>query len=83
MSVINLANVKDDNTLISPEQTLLDALDEIKSGKRPANKVLILTLYDEDKCYGNGFYASNMKASEMVTLCFHSAGMFSAMLDGE
>lgn len=58
-----------DNTLLSPADCLDDALREVRSGVRVCDKLVILTLDTTDDGYGVGYYASNIKASEIVALC--------------
>lgn len=58
-----------DNTLISPLECLEDAANDLRAGKHTATSALVLTLDTTDGSYCLGFYASNLKASEMVSLC--------------
>jgi hypothetical protein len=58
----------EDNTLLSPADCLEDALNEVRSGKRDCDAVLVLTLDKRDGCFNTGFYACNIKASEMLAL---------------
>lgn len=59
-----------DNTHVSPAECLADAKDEIESGKRVCDKLLVLTLDtgEDGKGYGVGFYASKLSCSEMLAL---------------
>ena len=82
-NVVNMAFIKDDNSLITPEQCLEEALREIKSGERKCNKVLILTLDDTERKFNNGYYCANMRVSEMLSLCSNTAHWMNRILDGE
>lgn len=57
-----------DNSLLSPVECLQDAVADLESGERKANKALILLLDDEDGAYNFGFRASNLRSSEMIAL---------------
>ncbi|MCW2309721.1 hypothetical protein [Rhodobium gokarnense] len=59
-----------DNTLISPPECLEEAAREIRSGERACTSVFVLTLdagLDGDE-FGVGYYASNLKASQMLAM---------------
>ena len=60
-----------DNTLLSPADCLEDALQELRSGVRVCDKLVVLALdtSPDNSGYAMGFYACNMKASEIVALC--------------
>ena len=70
--IVNLgakrADKFNDNRLVSPGDCLADAKSELESGKRIANKVLILTLNDVDGGYDVGHYASDLSCAEMIAL---------------
>lgn len=70
------ANRKNDNTLLSPAECFEEAARETRSGERKCDKALVLTLDTEDGAYGIGFYASNLKASEMIALLEATKAMF-------
>lgn len=57
-----------DNTLLSPAECLDEAAREIRSGERNCDKILVLSLDTQDDNYHVGFYASNLKSSEVVAL---------------
>ena len=67
-NIVRLATVKEDCRLITPEQTLVDALEDIRSGKRKCNKMLICMLDSENEGYSTSFYAANVRASEAIAL---------------
>jgi lauroyl/myristoyl acyltransferase len=72
-AVVNLADVKNDNTLITPVQMLRSAADDLEAGesKVKANKAVVLLLDANgsfDGAYFVGFYASNIRTSEIVAL---------------
>lgn len=72
-TVTHIADIKDDNTLISPRETLEAAIRDIDSGEINPDKLMVICLRtkddDGDRRYGTRRYASNMHVSEMVTLC--------------
>lgn len=57
-----------DNRLLSPVECLEDAAQDMRADEFPCNKLLVLCLYDGDGSYASRFYASNMRASEMLAL---------------
>jgi hypothetical protein len=63
------ADKAQDNTLLSPADCLEDALQEVRSGVRVCDKLVVLTLDTTGDGYGMGYYASNIKASEIIALC--------------
>lgn len=62
------ANRTGDNTLITPAECLEDAASEIRSGARECNKVMVITLNTGDNydTFQVGFYAAQMRSSEML-----------------
>ncbi len=50
------------------EEMLEDALEEIKSGNRKANKAMVLFLDDKSGKYNTGFSQSGMSVSQCVAL---------------
>lgn len=64
------ARRENDNDLISPEETLRDALREIESGERQASSLMVLTLDrgEEGEGFNAGWYASRLRSSEMIAL---------------
>lgn len=81
--VVSLADVKNDNRLLTAEQLLENALRDLRSGVLEADKLLLLTLSEDVGFYDPGFYACNMSASEMITLCTRSIHLFNKQMDGE
>lgn len=61
---------ENDNSILLPADTLRYALDDIESGKTPADSVLILHLDhgDDGTEFNAGWYAANLKSSEMIAL---------------
>lgn len=59
-----------DNSLLTPIDALRTAIDDIESGECPADGVLVLRLSRgaEGMFFDTGWYASNMKSSEMLAL---------------
>lgn len=62
------ADRENDNTLISPAECCDDAARTIRSGKRKADAALVLTLSRVEGKFDVGYFASNLKASEMLAL---------------
>lgn len=64
------AERENDNKLLSPLECLEDAAEDVRSGKVPATKVLVLCLDTgpEDTSYNVHFHASKLRASEMLAL---------------
>lgn len=62
------AQEAEDNRLLTPVDSLEDALSEVSSGERKCDKILIITLDTEDDGYGVGYYASNLSTSEQISL---------------
>lgn len=52
----------------SVEDCLLDAIEDVRSGKRKANAVLVLFLDNGDERYDTGWQAANVSGSQMVAL---------------
>jgi len=52
----------------SPDQALEDAFEEIRSGRRQANKVLVLFLDDSDGRYDVGFTQAGLSMSQAIAL---------------
>lgn len=57
-----------DNRLISPVETLREAIANIESGAVPANAVIVLALNTADGAYAVRWFASNLRSSEMIAL---------------
>ena len=82
-NTVSLAEKLNNNTLITPEQTLELALRELRSGKRKCNKILVIPLFSEIDAYDVGFYASNLRTHEMLALCSHMTHWFNCTIDGD
>lgn len=52
----------------SVEDCLLDALEDVRSGKREANAVLVLFLDNGDERYDTAWQAANLRGSESIAL---------------
>lgn len=66
--IINMSEKTNDSTFISPEQTLEEALDDLRSGRKNYQKLFIITLDDSDNKYNMGFYSAKLKATEIIAL---------------
>jgi hypothetical protein len=66
--LINLAEYADDARRWSVEQMLEHALEDVRSGKRTANKAVLLWLKDNEDSYDVGFIQAGMSAAEMLAL---------------
>lgn len=65
------ADRENDNALLSPAECCEDAANDIRSGKTPCDKLLVLRLRttgDNGDEYHVGFNACNMRSSEMLAL---------------
>lgn len=80
MKIEYIADALNDNTRITPIQTLQDAISDIESGKRSPNKLVVLMLDDTDG-YNTNFYASNLKTSELLALCSRWVYNFNNWMD--
>ena len=70
----------DDNTLVCPEEVLLAAAHEVRTGKVPCTSVLVITLDETDGRYTIFSYASHLRASEQLALVeVFKAGTLQAM----
>lgn len=58
-----------DNRLLSPVECLRDAMRAIESGDRACDKVLVLTLDTSGDRFGVGYFASQLRGSEILALC--------------
>lgn len=72
MDVVSLNSARaerdDDNRHMTPADTLREALADIESGERPATSLMALTLDTDEKQFSSGWYAANLKSSEMIAL---------------
>lgn len=68
--VVQMADLRDDNRLITPEGTLLDALDQLQRGSKRAEKLVVVFLdtRPNGERYSVNYLASNITGSEMVAL---------------
>lgn len=80
-NVIKISDVKNDNRFITPMNTLCDAMDDIASEKKKPTKLIVLMLDDADGKYDMSFYASNLKASEVVALFEIQKDVFVRMIN--
>ena len=65
---VERADRLDDNTLVCPEEVLLDAAHEIRTGKVACTSVLVLMLDATGDRYNVGYYASHLRSSEQIAL---------------
>jgi len=79
--VIRLSDVKNDCRLISPADTLRDALHDIENGEKKPNKLMVLMLDDTNGKYDASFYCSNLKASEVIALFEIEKDIFVRMIN--
>lgn len=68
MKPISMAEYADDARRWSVEQMLEHALEDVRGGKRTANKAVLLWLADNKDNYDVGFIQAGMNASEMLAL---------------
>lgn len=72
MTVENLAIARasrdQDNTLLSPVDTLDDARQAIEDGRISPNSLMVLSLDHSDGNYGFHWFACNLASSEMLAL---------------
>jgi hypothetical protein len=57
---------KHDNRLWTPTECLIDCLEDIKSGKTPCDKLLILRIKTADDEFAVGHNCANIKGSEIL-----------------
>ena len=64
------AERENNNSLLTPVECLTIAVREIENGERKCQSILVITLNrgDDNKGFGVGFYASNLKASDQLAL---------------
>lgn len=74
-----LADTLQDNTLISPEQCLLNMLDDLRDGRIECDKLLILYKKEGGD---TSYYAANIRCSEMLTLLSRMEYAVNKMIDG-
>lgn len=79
--IVHMADIVNNNQLITPEATLLDALSDIQEGKRTPNKLAVFMLDETDGKYCTNFYASNMKTTELIALCQRYTYVFNTFMD--
>lgn len=69
-TVTRMAEIREDNNLVTPEQTLEDALSAIRSGVIKPRSLLVLAIDGDDiSTYDVRWFASRLRTSEMVSLC--------------
>ena len=73
-NVVSLAGAVNDAAFWTVEEMLLDALEDVRSGKRSQKKALLLLLDDENGRFNISFSNAQMKPTEMITVasCFSS-----------
>jgi len=61
----------------TPEMVLEEALRDLREGRENYNKMIIMTLLDDGKCYDTNYYCAGMDSkSAAVALCEISKMMF-------
>jgi hypothetical protein len=55
-----------DNRLWTPVDCLRDAIKDIESGERPANKLIVLRVNTNEINFDVGYSSANIRASEML-----------------
>ena len=74
--VTNLFDVKPSSKRWTVEEMLLDALEDVRAGKRENKKAIVLFLDDEGDKYLHGYNQAGMSSSECVLLCEMAKTMF-------
>lgn len=64
--VINIADRTNDALMISPEQVLEQALEEVRSGT--ISKLMVITLDDSETNYDIGILQAGMRFNELLAL---------------
>jgi len=65
-----MADIREDNNLVTPEQTLEDALAAIRDGTVKPRSLLILMINGDDpSTYDLKWFASKLRSSEIISLC--------------
>jgi len=68
--IIKLADSANSGAYRSPEQMLIEALEEVRSGAWSGNKkMLILTVDEEDNQYSVNFMQAGMRMTQCISLC--------------
>lgn len=67
-NVVNLAERKNNNSLWTPEQMMLQAASDLRAGKVTASRAIVILLDDSTGDYAVTFRSANMKSSEGVAL---------------
>ena len=64
------AEREDDNSLMTPIDALQSAIAQIKSGDIKCEKILIMTLHEDEETrdYDPGYIGANISSSEMLAL---------------
>lgn len=75
-NVTNLFDVDPTSKRWTVEEMLLDALEDVRSGERKANKAIVLFLDDEGGKYLHGYNQAGLRMSECVLLCEMGKTMF-------
>jgi len=85
--ITQMADLKQDNALISPVECLRDVVRRIEAGKFKANKLIIITLETErdgeEGFYETHCFVSNMRVSEQVAVLMAMVGDMTRTLMGQ
>ena len=80
MSVIKLGHYSSQSWTV--EQMLEDSLEDLRTGKRKANKALLIFLDNNEKDnYNTGFSMAHLKASEAIALIRVTEVQFLKLMD--
>lgn len=84
LNVVRIAAHRQDNRLLTPQEMLAVALDEHKAMTEDEqyNKAMLLTLRADGEEYEAGYYACNMRRSEMAALLSTVLHRLTASLSG-
>ena len=63
------ADRENDNTLLSPRDLMFDVVADIDDGTVSPTKAFVIVVDDADGQYRLNWFASNAKASEIISMC--------------
>lgn len=68
MTVVRMADLKNDSTLIRPAEMLSDAAEQYADGTLVGTKCLVIALDDADGNYNLAFHNAGLSAAEVLAL---------------
>lgn len=71
-----------DNGLVSPVEVLRNVIAEIEAGKIDPDKLMVLHLSTKGDVYDSGWYAADLRSSEMIALCEVTKANLIDMMNG-